>query len=238
MARPRPLPGVAPAAADDWVRVDETYARQMARREELLDRARADVLWMGADALDAAQEVLTEALAILPRLGFAVGPEIVRCPDGRRVTLRREDPLGTLGRLVQEDICILEKRRDEHVLTAAVLCFPASWRLADKAGRPLGAIHDPVAAYDADLARRVQRLFDGVRPGRPLWRHNRLLYADPELHQPWRSGPDDAPAAYLRSERQCILRLARTRAVVFSIHSYVVALDAAQSEDVAQDVVG
>jgi hypothetical protein len=56
----------------------------------------------------------------------------------------------------------MERRGDEHVLTAAVLCFPASWHLADKIGRPLTTIHVPVKVYDETLARRVQRLFDGV----------------------------------------------------------------------------
>ena len=33
------------------------------------------------------------------------------------------------------------------------MCFPAGWRLAEKAMRPLTAIHDPVPDYDADIAR-------------------------------------------------------------------------------------
>ena len=114
---------------------------------------------------------------------YAVGPE-VRRPDGVTVAIDRADPLGTLGHLVQEDLCLMEKRNEAHVLTAAVLCFPASWRLAEKIGRPLEAIHAPVPEYDPKLARRVQRLFDGVQPGRPLWRVNALRYADPALHQP------------------------------------------------------
>ena len=65
------------------------------------------------------------------------------------VAIDRGDPMGTLGHLVQEDLCLMEKRGEEHVLTAAVLCFPASWRLADKIGRPLEAIHVPVPEYDA-----------------------------------------------------------------------------------------
>ena len=121
----------------------------------------------------------------------------------------------------------MEKRGPEHVLTGAVLCFPASWKLSEKVGRPLTAIHDPVDEYDAGLAARVQRLFDGVQEGRPLWRMNQLWYADPELHQPRSvTAPraiEDGPegAAYYRSERQCILRLPQTQAVVFSIHTMV-----------------
>ena len=55
-----------------------------------------------------------------------------------------------------------------------------------------------------------------------------MWYADPDLHQP-RSASDRRPEpgrdlpGYLRSERQAVLRLPKTRAVVFSIHTFVVA---------------
>lgn len=94
------------------------------------------------------------------------------------------NPMHLLGRLLQNDFVLMEKRGAEHVLSAAVLCFPASWRLREKAGQPLTNIHVPVAEYDNDLARRVQRLFDGIQVGRPLWRFNQLWYDDPELFQP------------------------------------------------------
>ena len=87
------------------------------------------------------------------------------------------------------------------------------------------AIHIPVPQYDEGIARRVQRLFDGVQVGRPLWRANSLWHGFPDLHQPKseslprRSYGPDAP--YFRSERQVIMRLPETRAVVFSIHTFV-----------------
>ena len=229
MRGPVGLPGVAPCAAEDWLRVDEAYAGQMAERERLLAEAREAVLWLDPAARVAAEEVLAEASALLPGLGFRREGDGWLCPDGRRVVPDAGDPLGTLGRLVQQDICILEKRGEEHVLTGAVLCFPASWMLSEKAGRPLVSIHAPVVPYDADLARRVQRLFDGVRPGRPLWRFNRLFYADATLHQPRSetarrtvTGLTAETAPYMRSERQCIVRMPVSGAVVFAIHTMVV----------------
>ncbi|WP_147125389.1 heme-dependent oxidative N-demethylase subunit alpha family protein [Shimia ponticola] len=95
----------------------------------------------------------------------------------------------------------------------------------EKIGRPLTAIHDPVSEYTSDTARRVQRLFDGVKVGRPLWRYNQLWYQDPTLSQPRssvepRSKPDRA-ALHFRTEKQCMVRLPKSRAVVFSIHTWV-----------------
>lgn len=224
---PVALPGIQPLKPEAWLWVDEAYAGQMAERRRLLSERRGEVLALDPGARPAVDELLEVALGLAPP-GFVVEADAVRCPDGARVTLDATDPLGTLGRVFQQDFCLMEKRGDQHVLTGAVLCFPASWRLEEKFMRPLTAIHDPVEAYGPDIARRVQRLFDGVQPGRPLWRFNCLYYDDPALHQPRsqearRVPVDPKTAPFLRSERQCILRLPRTRAVVFSIHTYVVA---------------
>ncbi|MDX5401988.1 MAG: DUF3445 domain-containing protein [Rhodobacterales bacterium] len=224
---PRPLPGIAPMDPADWVIVDDAYAGQMEERRKLLAERRDKVLALDPQARPAAQELLNAVLADLAaRADHVVTEGQVQRPDGVTVTLDRDDPMGTLGHLVQQDLCIMERRGDEHVLTAAVLCFPASWTLEEKFMRPLTGIHVPVDSYDDSMARRVQRLFDGVQVGRPLWRFNALWYADPTLHQPRREadrrperGAEDA--RYLRTERQSLLRLPQTGAVVFGIHTSV-----------------
>ncbi|SEF99592.1 heme-dependent oxidative N-demethylase family protein [Jhaorihella thermophila] len=219
---PRRLPGIAPLDSSDWLIRDEAFAGQMALRDELVATRRDAVIALDAAAEPAAQELLDTALTH----AYAGAAERVTRPDGATVPIDRADPMGTLARLVQEDLCILEKRGGEHMLTAAALCFPASWSLAEKFRRPLTTIHDPVADYDPNIAARVQRLFDGIQPGRPLWRFNALWYDDPALHQPrgerdGRDPVDSATAPFFRSERQCLMRLPQTRAVVFSIHTYV-----------------
>jgi dimethylamine monooxygenase subunit A len=223
------LPGVLPLEMGDWLVTDEAFAAQMALRDGLLAENRAAVYAMTPGAEGAATALLS---LILDHLGpgYARDGQAVIRPDGVRVALDADPPLITAARLVQKDLCLHQPGPDgEHVLTGAVLCFPASWSLDEKIGRPLSAIHAPVAVYDADMAARVQRLFDAVRPGRPLWRQNALIYADPTLHQPRREAAPrrDPPEAwrYLRSEKQCFVRVPNSDAVVFSIHTYVVALD-------------
>jgi hypothetical protein len=207
------LPGLAPVEGP-WVVVDEAYGPQMAERARLLRTARDAVLI----ALPGTEEVQAEALdavrAGLPP-GFAPGPVAGRRPAA---------PLEEIAALVQEDVLLCLPRDGAHVLVAGLLCFPASWTLAEKMGRPLAAIHAPVPDYDAALAARVERLFRLARPGRPTWRANALAYHDPALHQPRPEGaprPAPGPAPYLRCERQTILRLPRTGAILFAVHTYV-----------------
>ncbi|MCT8160077.1 heme-dependent oxidative N-demethylase family protein [Pseudoruegeria sp. SHC-113] len=223
------LPGVRPMARADWLQVDEAYAGQIARRDALLAEREGAVHAMQPEALPACRELQAEVLAQLAELpGFDLRADgKVRRPDGQVIAPDREAPLRFLGRLLQEDLVILEQCGAEHVMTAAVLCFPASWTLSEKIGRPLTAIHTPVAAYDAQLARRVQRMFDVIRPEQPLCRHNLLFYKSPELHAPRSEGEphrdSDPGFPFVRSERQCLLRLPKTQAVVFSIHTYMLA---------------
>ena len=220
------LPGILPVLGDDWLRVDDAFAAQMAERDRLIATDTAAVHAVLPQAAPAAEELLEVVMAKLARTpGYQIGTGHVLRPDGVSVPLDRTAPLLTLGRLVQEDLCVLERAGDEHALTGAILCFPASWTLAQKIGRPMTGIHVPVDPYDADVAKRVQRLFDAIRPEQALWRGNALIYDDPTLHQPRAEGvhrPRPEVGVYLRSERQCLFRLPRTQAVVFTIHTYVV----------------
>ena len=53
---------------------------------------------------------------------------------GRRPRIR---DLDRLAGLAQEDFCVMQAQPDgAYALTAALLCFPAHWRLAEKLGRP------------------------------------------------------------------------------------------------------
>ena len=231
------LPGILPLDPDDWLRVDEAYGAQMAERERLIAERPEAVMAALPGSEPAVAELFAAVTARLPGLGFAAEGDGWRCPDGRFVA-RTGAPLAVLGRLVQEDLVLLQDGSDgHHVLTAAVLCFPASWTLSEKIGRGLPGIHNPVAAYDGALAQRVQRLFDAVRPGQPLWRGNVLDYTDPALFQPRREDEkrprDTARRGYIRSERQVVMRLPETRAVLFAIHTYLVRRETLSAEEEA-----
>lgn len=222
----RRLPGVQPVPMSDWLIRDERYGAQMALRDHLLAVHRARVFECETGAEAACAELRDLVVAHLPD-GFMQEGRVITRPDGVQVDLDADHPLIVAARLVQEDLCILthDATQGEHLLSAAVLCFPASWTLAEKIGRPLTAIHIPVEKYDDVMAKRVQRLFDMVRVDQPLWRQNALFYQNPALFQPAseaqpRKTPERRPE-FLRSERQVILRLPVTGAMVFSIHTWV-----------------
>jgi hypothetical protein len=137
-------------------------------------------------------------------------------------------PLDRAGRSVQEDLCLLRRDAEGWVLAAASLCFPSRWRLADKLGRPLPAVHGPVEGYHSQLADRVDTMLDRLVAGpapRIVWRRNWFVHPDPTLFQPRRPpGGDPVVAAdrclddlHLRSERQTLRPLPADGWVLFTI---------------------
>lgn len=219
----------------EWIEVDERFAAQLAERRRLLDEHRADVFAALPESAPAQQETLELLLDHLPERF----PERYRRINGEienRTTSERfaiaawdDAPLALAGRLVQEDLCLMRRGEAGYRLVAAVLCFPAHWRLSDKLGRPLEVIHGPVPGFGARLAGPVDRFFASIQVARPVWRVNWSLVDQPTLFLPpeHRGHPKPISAErageqlWLRVERQTLRRLPRSGDVVFGIHTYV-----------------
>ena len=142
-------------------------------------------------------------------------------------------PLDWFGRQVQEDLLLLDGTREGFPLVAGQLCFPSGWCLGDKLGLSLLATHEPVPQFNAKLGTSTLKLMDGLKPGRPVTRCNwaisvtERLDLEPQTRPEWQHLFEGITAAnagercFLRLERQTLTRLPRTRAILFTIHTYV-----------------
>lgn len=226
------LPGLQPLGDQPWLIRDEAFAGQMALRDHLVCERPGDTLATTPGSEAAQAELLARVLsAVAADPGYVRDGDAVRRPDGVTVRLDAGDPpLILAARLAQEDFAILEPRDGAHVLVAACVCFPASWTLAQKIGRPMLDMHAPVARYDAGMGARVERVMANLKAGEPVWRANFMRYNDPALYQPRPEGVsrgyDPAGPTYMRVERQTLTRLPDTGAVVFTIHTYLAPWDA------------
>ncbi|MBI1340069.1 DUF3445 domain-containing protein [bacterium] len=230
------LPGLAPLAPKDWLIRDDAFAAQMAERDRLFASRPAATFAQTEGSEPAGAEALAAIRAhISADPGYRADDDCITRPDGVVVDTSAHPPLLAAARLVQADLVILEARSGVHVLTAAALAFPASWRLADKIGRPMARIHQPINRIDAAMDARIERTFARLPPGLPLMRSNALGYNDPALHQPRAEGEpkpfDPALPVFVRVERQCLLKLAESGAIVFSIHTVQVPLEALDTAD-------
>jgi len=145
-------------------------------------------------------------------------------------------PLDMAARLVPEDLLLLAPFPDAATdnatavkwhLVAASLCFPAHWVLAEKMGKTLGAIHDPVPNYDERLAGPVERFFDKMTVGPISARMNWSLQIGTDLFTPHRSerravaGDLDNNQLCLRLENQTLRKLPQTGFVLFTIRTHI-----------------
>lgn len=231
-ARTAVPPGIQPLDPAEWLFMGDDVAGQMALRDRLVEGDRDDLgpPWMVDGGEAAARELLDAVVEhLIARGSGALECGFLRRFDGVSVPLDGP-PMAVLGRLAPEDFLIMERPEGaaEHVLTAGVLLFPAQWTLSEKIGKPLLRIHRPVPEYAGDLQRRVQRFFDGVQVGRPLWRANWHFARSPEIVTPMREAAKlrraaepaaDDGAAWLRVERQTVLRLPKTGAAVFGVRT-------------------
>lgn len=202
--------GLRPLDLSVWFEQDDSSEDQRRVKEVLLASRFDDVVALESGALSACEELLRE----------------VEWASGRAAQDHMEHPLVAASRLVADDLCVLERRDGEWVLTAAVVCAPSRWVLAEKLGHSVSAIHSPVPNYATDLDQLVTSFFDRLSIEKAVWRLNWTLVDSPELFL-W---PRDSQAPHPRSwffrvERQTLRRLPQSDAIVFTIRTYVTSLD-------------
>ena len=226
---------------DDWIEVDEDFAGQLAERRRLLDQRRGEVLGALPESAAGQAELLELLLEHLPKRFPGhyrrSNGELAELVTGERFDLAawRAAPLELAGRLVQEDFCLLQRGEPAYRLVAGVLCFPSHWRLADKLGRPLEVIHEPVPGFAGGLAAIVDRFFANLQVARPVWRVNWSLVDTPQLflppeHRALRkviAAENAGEQLWLRVERQTLRRLPRSGDVLFGIRTHLAPLAAA-----------
>ena len=222
-----------------WFEFDDRYVPEMGEKRHLLASAHHEVFAAMADSSAVCREALELIVAALtahhPDWFSRDGDRLHNHLTGEFHAASAGDRLELAARLVQEDLCLIQNDAAGPVLTAAALCFPSRWRLLDKIGLPLAAVHGPVPFYADRLAGAVDRFMRHLKPGHIVSRLNWSLLDDPALFQPggkWRIGHSTEITAnnagsrvFLRVERQTLRRLPVTGAVLFGIRVHVYPLD-------------
>lgn len=221
--------GLRPLDPRDWIETDTSlshfHRHRLGMREQHGDAVYAAL----PSSLTAQRELLsllcghlTEEHAIAYRRDAA---GINSTAGGFHVALTKEEPepLWRASLLIADDLAIMQASPDGYRLTAASLASPSHWRLQDKLGRPMRAVHDPIPGMHRRLTPRIDRFFSHITPERPVSRLNWALQADCGLFHP--AAPEVAVALdsplYYRVERQTLRRLPRSGAIAFTIRVFL-----------------
>jgi hypothetical protein len=228
--------GLKPLDPAGWIDVDAGLPAYLAEKDRLFAGRHAEVFAAEAGTAVGQQEVLDRLVAHLVEHSLAHEREdnsIRIVPMGELVHLDRErPPLETAARLVQEDLVLMQRGPEGWRLAAAALCFPSSWRLADKFGRPMHEVHAPVPGFGAGTrpAELITRMFDNLQPGAAMIRWNWSLFGDSTLFHPEPSHAvprfgAGGEKAVVRLERQTVTKL-DCGDVLFTIRIYLEPIDA------------
>jgi dimethylamine monooxygenase subunit A len=173
-------------------------------------------------------------VAILPE-GVALLDETIELAakwntlDTRQIESIREPstPLGrctALGREWEPDFALLRPDSSgQFILVAGCVCFPSHWRLPEKMGRSISAIHEPVPGLNDAIGPAIDTFLLRMKPGTCWTRSNWNLSRTCELNQyPERNVtrvPADCTAndVWLRMEHQALVSLPATGGVLFGI---------------------
>lgn len=215
--------GLSPIPLDHWLIADASRAAELNRKRVLSETRHEEVMAALPGSAPASEELRQLVVQSLDSAGVSVPPEQEGSPALH--------PIERAGRLVQEDFCLHETRDGAYALTAASLCSPTRWRLAEKIGRSLDDIHDGVPLYADRVQRRVNAAFRALKPLRPLRRTNWSVLDDDELFQPDSrhdldplhaegSVTESVDSVWVRVEVQTLLRLVHHDAVVFTIRVF------------------
>jgi dimethylamine monooxygenase subunit A len=228
--------GLRPLDLARWLEVDAARQRELAEKRRLLAEKHDGVVAVLPGSDPAAGDLLEAVLANLtehhPDVAVAGDHASSAGDDGPVLDDAGRHPIELAGRIVQEDLCLLERRGGVWVLTAANVCFPSRWDLSSKLGQTLSGIHRPVPGYHEALAAPVEAYFDRLRPERSMWRLNWTLVDRPDLHLPDPSSRasggaplDPGQDLWFRVERQTLRRINDRPAITFTIRTYVTRLD-------------
>jgi len=226
----------------NWIEIDDSFDFQLAEKRRIHAEHGADVFVAEAGSENAQAEVLALLHSHLP----ARFPERYQVEDGNLTVAghpeagwtQKMPPLKHASLLVQEDLILMRRGEDGWRLAAGALCFPSSWVLTEKFGKPMSEIHEPVPGFgprtrNADL---IDRMFDRLQVVQPVERFNWSIQSGSSLYHPLSNDeridratgrptrfPDmkSAAGAFIRVERQTLRKLPLTGDILFTIRIHL-----------------
>lgn len=186
-------------------------------------------------------------------------------PYSASSSVNAETHLLNLAKIIQEDFIILqkdptrehEKDGTEYYFKGGVFAFAAGFDPSTRFDTPLSFVHHPIPGYEEKLKLSMNRFFTRIEPSQFVTRSNfsvqthPLYYVDdsnkghnlPEDHEQQPIPIEDLDferEVHYRSERQVLTKLPESKAVVFTIRTYLEPLSVLKNDgpEVCRRLIG
>ena len=160
------------------------------------------------DVIEDLVALIAENLAMFHADRYEVSTESVKhLPTGASADLASSDLLLQIASIIGEDLVVLSREDGEWKIVAGAVLFPSRWKLSEKIGKGMDAVHAPVPGFASALAPFMTATFDKITSDRAVWRKNWSLHSTSDLHQPTSIHAPANPEDYWwRTERQTLTR--------------------------------
>jgi hypothetical protein len=207
------------ASRDSFFHPTPEHGRLIAERREWLQRNPESYAGLLPEGIPLLRETLAfaKSTGAFPELADASANDTPALNHGTDACLK-------LGEAWEPDFLLLRPDASGRFqLVAGCVCFPSSWSLPEKMGRPLEEIHDVVPGLNSSIGRQIHGFLSKLGSDTAWLRSNWGLTRSPELNQhPGRKLPrlDDSVSreeVWLRVEYQALVSLPQTAGVLFGI---------------------
>lgn len=145
---------------------------------------------------------------------------ITYLPNNLTIDLTATDVLLKVAAIIGEDLVVLAREDNEWKIVVGAVLFPSRWKLSEKIGKGMDAVHTPVPGFAEALAPYMTATFDKITADRPVWRKNWSLHSTADLHQPTSIHAPATPENYWwRTERQTLTRASCGEFLYFTIRN-------------------
>ncbi|KAI1149844.1 hypothetical protein F4825DRAFT_453077 [Nemania diffusa] len=237
-------------AKADWIRIDKGYLKRLKERDQIMDAYPQESIGSGPLVNPAIEELYVELMINFlpqrfPAMFYVQGKEFHNRVTGRSysIDLREIDHdimLRNLGENIEEDFYFMcPDENDELRLEGWIACFPGGFLTTSRKGMSMRTIHHPVPGYEQRIASGADKALSRLQAWEFIERFNWSLQTDgedlfrvdgnnfyPEQGQAVPDDEDDVciDDCFLRSEHQTLVRLPKSRAVIFCVRSYMTSL--------------
>ncbi len=224
--------GLKPIDNCSWLEIDNLFEEEISLKKKLYEEKKDQVLITPPDSINIQKEVLDLVLEHLNEFysdSFRINRDSIEELKSKIIYSYKdfENPLELASLLVQEDLIIMQPKKDVFYLKSASLCAPTRWSLKEKFDKSLTEIHKEVPGYKEKIDHRVNNIFNNLPDQKIFERYNWSIFDSPELFQPIGSktlveikniDPEDL---FLRVERQTLRRLKDSRSILFTVRVHV-----------------
>lgn len=257
--------GIKTLDHNEWLLLENTYQKITDKRARITEKEREHTVLTNPEAKESVFETYEMCLDYLMTrypMYFSTDEEDSslihnkirneKIPKDPNAYPDTETLIRTLSHTMEEDFLLLQfdEKTEQYYLRSGSFAFPSGFDPARKMNLSLKDIHGPVPLYKQTIEKSMEKFFRRLKVGNWVYRLNWGIQSHDQLYAPDLNHASEEETVekldpssmdfnnvFLRCERQCLLRLPKTNALLFTIRTYITPLSEIREEENAFDLI-